>query len=281
MPIIGFLLLMFLASLGQPGVNWAAPPAGDKLEELRYRVSLGIFDDVARVHLRLTQEGPNRYRADFAGAAQGVWKLLSSLLPESYETEMLLEKGRFNPLVYREVFQDKGHHVRKEYRFDYSQELLELWRSEDQQELVKEWQVPLQKVPVQKQIYDPLSFLYNLRLGTFGPLIGGETLRVAVVPTPETREIVLHIGQESAQGRKVMLEVAGKGVESALAGPYFLFASPQRVPLQAWTKVPILGKLGGELLNPEEVTKLELPALSSPSLRGQPPLPGAPLDFGR
>ncbi len=276
MRIIGFLLLMFLASLGQPGVNWAAPPAGDKLEELRYRVSLGIFDDVARVHLRLTQEGPNRYRADFAGATQGVWKLLSSLLPESYETEMLLEEGRLKPLVYREVFTDQGHHVRKEYRFDYSQNLLELWRSEDQKELVKEWQVPLQK-----QIYDPLSLFYNLRLGTFGPLIGGETLRVPVVPTPEPREIVLHIGLEEAEGRKVMLEVAGKGVDSAVAGPYFLFASPKRVALQAWTRVPILGKLGGKLLNPEEVIKLELPTLSRPSLRGQAPPPGAPLEFGR
>jgi hypothetical protein len=276
MPIIGFLLLMFLASLGQPGVNWAAPPAGDNLEELRYRVSLGVFDDVARVHLSLGQDGPLRYRAEFAGAAQGVWSLLNRWLPERYQTEMVLEQGLLKPLVYREEFQDKGHHVRKEYRFDYSQELLELWRGEDQQELVKEWQVPLQK-----QVYDPLSLFYNLRLGTFGPLIAGETLRVAVVPTPETREIVLHIGPEAAEGRKVMLEVAGKGAESAVAGPYFLLASPQRVPLQAWTRVPILGKLGGQLLNPEEVIKLELPALSRPSLRGQPPLPGAPLEFGR
>lgn len=276
MLIIGFLLLMFLASLGQPGVSLAATTAGGNLEELRYRVSLGPWDNVARVHLVLKGLEPGRYRAEFSGAAQGVWSLLSRWLPERYQTEMVLEQGRLKPLVFREEFQAKGHHVRKEYRFDYSRGLIELWRGEDQQEPVKEWQVPLQK-----QVYDPLSLFYNLRLGTFGPLTAGETLRVAVVPTPETREIVLHIGPEAAEGRKVMLEVAGKGAESAVAGPYFLFASPQRVPLQAWTRVPILGKLGGQLLNPEEVIKVELPALSRPSLREQPPFPGAPLEFGR
>ena len=115
-----------------------------------------------------------------------MWSLLSRWLPERYETEMALEDGRFKPLVYREEFQSKGHHVRKEYRFDYSRRLLDVWRSQDHREPVKKWQVPLQN-----PVYDPLSLFYNLRRGAFGPLTAGDTLKVPMVPAPEPREMVL------------------------------------------------------------------------------------------
>ena len=146
-------------------------------------MSLGLWSDVARVHLRLSQDGPGRYRAEFSGAAQGMWSLLNRWLPERYEAEMIFEQGRLKPTVYREVFQSKGQRVRKEYRFDYTRAVLELWRGVDNREPEKEWQVALHG-----PVYDPLSLFYNLRLGTFGTFKGGETVRVATVPTPETRE---------------------------------------------------------------------------------------------
>lgn len=256
MPVIWFLILMFLTNLGQAGLSSAAARPGVNLEELNYRLSLGVFSDVARVHLRLTQEGPGRYRAEFAGAAQGAWSLLSRWLPERYETEMVMEDGRLKPLVYREEFQAKGHHVRKDYRFDYSRGVLEIWRGQDHQEPVKRGEVPLQG-----PVYDPLSLFYNLRLGAFGPLRAGETLRVAVVPTPEPRVMVIRIGPETAQGRKVMLELKTKGCEE-MDGPYHIFCTPQWVPQQAWTRVLAFGKLSGQLLNPGEIMAEGLPALS-------------------
>ena len=204
MPIIRFLLLLLLVNLGRPGSGLAAPGPGAELENLEYRVSLGVWSEVAQVHLRLTQVGPNRYRAEFSGAAEGMWRLLSRWLPEGYETDMVLEDGRLKPLVFREEFQAKGHHIRKEYRFDYSRKVLEVWRGVDGREPVKSWQVPLRK-----PVYDLLSLFYNLRLGAFGPLTGGQTLRVAVLPTPEPRELVLRIGPESEAGHKIMLEVNG------------------------------------------------------------------------
>jgi hypothetical protein len=256
MPVIWLLILIFWANLGQPGASAAAAASGGNLEELRYRVSLGVCQDVARVHLRLTQVGPDRYRAEFAGAAQGVWSLLSRWLPERYETEMVLEDGRLKPLVYREKFQAKGHSICKEFRFDYARGILEVWRGVDGQEPVKSWQVPL-KEPV----YDPLSLFYNLRLGAFGPLMAGQTLKVAVIPTPEPQEMIFRIGPETDQGRKVMLKVVSPQASQVESGPYYIFCTPQQVPQQAWTRVPLFGKLSGQLLNPGEIMQEGLPAL--------------------
>jgi hypothetical protein len=247
MRVIGLVLLMFLLNLGQPGLGGAAPEAGDTLETLRYRVSLGIWSEVAVVHLRLAQVGPNRYRAEFAGAAQGIWKLLSRWLPEGYETDMVLEDGRLKPLVYREVFEAKGHRIHKEYRFDYSRKVLEVWRGKDSQAPVKSWQVPLVE-----PLYDPLSLFYNLRLGAFGSFLGGQNLTVAVVPTPEPRKMVLRFGPEAKEGRKIMVELNSRKSEDK-AGPYVVFCTSEWVPQEAWTSVLIFGKLAGHLLNPEGI----------------------------
>jgi hypothetical protein len=247
MPIIRFLLLLLLVNLGHPGSGLAAPGPGAELENLEYRVSLGLWSEVAQVHLRLVQVGPNRYRAEFSGAAQGMWRLLSRWLPEGYETDLVLEDGRLKPLVFREEFQAKGHHIRKEYRFDYSRKVLEVWRGVDGREPVQSWQVPLRE-----PVYDLLSLFYNCRLGAFGPLTSGQTLRVAALPTPEPREIVLRIGPEASEGCKIMLEVTGpKSADEA--GPYFILCTPQWVPQEAWTSVAFFGKLAGQLLNPAEI----------------------------
>jgi hypothetical protein len=262
MRVIGLVLLMLLLNLGQAGLGRAAPEAGDTLETLRYRVSLGIWSEVAVVHLRLAQVGPNRYRAEFAGAAQGIWKLLSRWLPEGYETEMVLEDGRLKPLVYREVFEAKGHRIQKEYRFDYSRKVLEMWRGKDYQAPVKGWQVPLPE-----PVYDPLSLFYNLRLGAFGSCLSGQKLCVALVPTPAPRQMVMRFGPETTEGRKVVVELTGQKCEDE-AGPYFVFCTSEWVPQEAWTSVRIFGKLAGHLLNPEGIMPVGRLNLPPPAQKG-------------
>ena len=254
MQVICFLIMIFLAGLGHPGTSLAVTPGG-QLEELNYRIGLGIWSDVGRAHLRLTQEGPGRYRAEFTGKCQGFWQFLNHWLPERYQTEMTWQGGRFQPTVYREEFQDKGHRVHKEFRFDYSRSVLEIWSGDDNQPLAKKYRIPMKAA-----VYDPLSLFYNLRLGVFGPLTPGETLRVALVPAPQAREMVFHLGQDTPQGRKVMLEVKVEGVKYD-AGPYVIFCTPEGVPLQLWTRVLLFGKVSGELLNPGEVMPQGLPAL--------------------
>ncbi|RJR42610.1 MAG: DUF3108 domain-containing protein [Deltaproteobacteria bacterium] len=258
--IIGILILVAILGWGQAGASPAAARDQANLENLQYRLSLGFFEDVARVRLSLSRVGPDRYRARFSGAAQGAWQLLKKFLPESYESEMALEDGRLKPLLYREKFYKKGQAVSKEYRFDYNRKVLEVWRGVDGRELEKDSEVPLQE-----PVYDPLTLFYNLRLGAVAAA-PGQTLKVTLVPTPEPREMVLRVGPQTGEGCKTMIFVrSGQGSED---GPYFVFSGPQKVPLHAWVRVLAFGKLAGELLNPGEIMTEGLAASSQLSSSG-------------
>jgi hypothetical protein len=254
MPVRKFLCICILLHLALAPLTAAAGAAPDLREQLNYQVSLGPWDDVARVHLSLKELAPGRYLAEFTGAAQGMWKLLSRWLPERYQTEMVLREGRLWPLVYREEFISKGQRVRKEYRFDHENGHLTLWRQAGDGPQVKSWEVPLKG-----QVYDLLTLFYNVRLGVLGPTPGGSTLRVAVLPTPEPQELVFRIGSETGQGRKVMLNY--RQPDSGAVDHYFIFLNPERVPTLAWTRVTLFGKLSGRLLNAGEIRQNDLLAL--------------------
>lgn len=255
-------LIMVLILSRAPAPAAAAP---EFKESLDYQVSLGPWDDVARVHLILQELAPGRYRAEFTGAAQGLWRLLSRWLPERYTTEMVFRDGRLQPLVYREEFMNQGQHVLKEYRFDYEHGRLTLWRQADGGRKVKKWQVPL-KEPV----YDLLSLFYNARLGTLGPLPGGATVKVAFLPTPKPQELVFRFGEMTDQGRKVMLNY--RQPDTGTVDHYFIYLNPEQVPTLAWARVTFFGKLSGRLLNAGEIGKTGLPALLSAAVPGSPPV---------
>ncbi|MHB8068900.1 MAG: DUF3108 domain-containing protein [Desulfobaccales bacterium] len=257
------LLLCLAVVLGPTGEGWAAAGGPKALEDLEYQISLGVWQDMARVHLRLFQVKPGRYRAEVTGAAQGAWKLLKSWLPERYESEMALEAGHLKPLVFREVFEAQGQRISKEYRFDYTGEVLEAWRGVDGREPVKEWQIPLRE-----PVYDPFTLFYNVRLGAMGPLKPGQILRVAAIPNPEPREMVINLGEKTGQGWKVMLTVKAKGGADEY-GPYFLLLTSQKVPQTAWMRALGFAKLSGELLNPWVILKDGLPGAPQLSLQNE------------
>ena len=266
MPMRVLLLAVLLFQLAPGPFKVGAAAAPVILENLEYQISLGPWSDVARVHLVLKELEPGRYLAEFSGAAQGMWQLLSRWLPERYQTEMVLREGRLLPLVYREEFVSQGQHVLKEYRFDHEGGCVSLWRRADGGDPVKKWEVPL-KGPV----YDLLTLFYHVRLGAFGPLPGGATLRVMVLPTPAPQEMVFVIGPVTEMGRKVMLDY--RPPDSKTVDQYFIFLSPEQVPTLAWTRVTLFGKLAGRLLNPGEIKKeglLALPPAAAPGLEAQP-----------
>jgi len=255
--ILALIWAAFLL-LAYPGSGWAAPA----LEDLPYRISLGPWTEMARVNLTLRELGPGRYLAEFSDGAKGVWGLLSRWLPERYQTEMVFRDGRFQPLVYREKIRISGRRVVKEYRFDYEKGRLEYWRQTEDQKISKRWQVPL-KEPV----YDPLSLFYNIRAGAFGPLGAGDTLRVQTIPTPDPEAMVIQLGPETAQGRKVTLTIREKSGKER--GPYFIYAGPDWVPRTAWFRVLQFGKLTGHLLDSAEILKPDELRLPKPNNRQQ------------
>jgi len=256
------LLVVLLVQLAPGPLPLEAAPAPAIREDLEYQISLGPCDDVGRVHIILKELEPGRYLAEVSGAAQGVWQLTSRWLPERYQAEMVYRDGRLAPLLYREEFLNSGQKVMKEFRFDHEHGRLTLWRQVQGGEKVKKWEVPL-KAPV----YDPLTLFYNVRLGAFGPLPGGTTLRVMGLPTPDPREMVFMIGAVNDMGCKVMLDY--RRSESKTVNQYHLSLSPEQVPTLAWTRVPLFGKLSGRLVNPGEIRKEGLPGL--------PPSPTAAL----
>ena len=261
------LLLAVLWFQLAPGPFTVAAAAAPVIrEDLQYQVSLGPCSDVGLVHLVLKELEPGRYLAEVYGATKGLGQLSKRWLPERYQTEMIHREGRLVPLIYREAFISKGKRVLKEYRFDHERGQLSLWRQAEGGEKVKQWEVPL-KSPV----YDFLSLFYNVRLGVFGPLPGGSTLKVMVLSTLAPQEMVFAIGSVTEMGRKVMLE--RRRSESKAVNQYFFFLSPEQVPTLAWTQVPLFGKLTARLLNPGEIKKeglLALPPAAAPVPKAQP-----------
>lgn len=260
------MLVTFVLLLAPGPQPLAAAPAPPVREDLEYQISLGPWSDVARVHLILKELEPGRYLAEVSGAAQGMWQLTSRWLPERYQAEMVYRDGRLVPLLYREEFLNQGQKVMKEYRFDHEHGRLTLWRQVQGREKVKKWEVSL-KGPV----YDPLTLFYNVRLGVFGPLLGGATLRIKVLPTPEPREMVFTIGAVNHQVREVMMEC--RRSETKEVNQYYLSLSPEQVPTLAWTRVPLFGKLAGRLVNPGGIRReglLAQPPSPAGGLRAQP-----------
>jgi hypothetical protein len=260
--IVWLVLLCLAAPAGAAAAAAPAPASSPVLENLAYRVGLGPWEEVALVNLSLKELAPGRFLAEFSGAANGVWSLLQRWLPERYSTEMVLQNGRLQPVLYREEVRIKGSRWVREFRFDYAKGRLEYWRRIENGALVKIWQVPLKE-----PIYDPLSLFYNARLGVFGDLAGGETLKIETIPTPDPVEMIINLGPETGPTRKVMLSVKGKTGEEQ--GPFFIEVGPQWVPRTAWLRVLVFGKLSGRLLDPGGIMKLERLKLTQVRLGGQ------------
>ncbi|TSA13409.1 MAG: hypothetical protein D4R73_00910 [Deltaproteobacteria bacterium] len=86
------LFVVLLLQLAPGALPVAAAPAPVIRENLEYQVSLGPWSNVARIHVVLKELEPGHYLAEFSGATQGMWKLLSRWLPERYQTEMVHRK---------------------------------------------------------------------------------------------------------------------------------------------------------------------------------------------
>ncbi len=232
------------------------PPAGKVLEELQYRVDVWVWREALNAKMIFQEIAPGRYLAELTGSTQGFLSLVTGNWGGALSTEMKYSQGKLQPLVYREISQKRGKNKLMEYRFDYANNKVELWKSDKDNKLTKKWEGKLKGT-----MYDPLTFFYNRRLAG-KPLgsKGGETLKFQGIPYPEPDEIVLRVGDKSPQGRKIMLELDNRIFKGERSQVY-AYLDSEGVPTKAWTKVLAFGDINIELLpgskrlNKQEVTQ--------------------------
>jgi Protein of unknown function (DUF3108) len=235
----------------------ASPPSPAKvLEELHYQVDVWIWRDAVQAQVVFREMGPGRYQAEIDGQTQGLMSLLTGNWKGRLSSDMEYSQGRLQPLVYREISYKKGKKRVMEYRFNYAQKKVELWKQEGGGTMAKRWETNLTG-----PMYDPLTFFYNRRL-TGKPLgeKGGENLKFQGIPYPKPDDIVLRVGEKTSEGRKIMLEMGNrifKGERSVV----YAYLDAEGVPVKARTQIMKFGNVditllpGGKRLKKEEVTK--------------------------
>lgn len=217
--------------------------AGEVLEDLRYQVDVWILKDAIDTRITFKRLDTKRYKAEIKGQAQGLLGLISGQWRGNYSTEMVLSQGKFLPVVYREESQHRNKKHLNEYRFDYEKKVVELYKwDKGKKALTKRWQTELSG-----PMYDALTFYYNQRLVGMSFGKQGETLKFQGIPYPKPEDIVLRIGADSPEGRKIMVTLDNRIFENE-RNQVYAFLDKDGVPTEAWTNVLKFGRITGKLL---------------------------------
>lgn len=233
------------------------------LEELHYRVNVWVWREAVKAKVRFEELAPGRYRAKVTGKTQGFLSFMSGNWRGSLTTDMKYSQGKLLPLVYRE---ESRHGKRKhlsEYRFDYDQGKVELWKLHKDNSMKKRWETTFTE-----PMYDPLTMFYNRRL-TGKPLgKGGETVKYKGIPYPKPDRMVLRIGPLTPQGRKVMAEIENRIFKDERS-QLFAYLDTDGVPTKGWTRVLMFGNITMELLPGGKRIKREEMAAFRDQARGE------------
>jgi hypothetical protein len=171
-------------------------------------------------------------------------------------TDMETSQGELRPLVYREISYKRGKKRVMEYRFNYAQKKVELWKQEGSGPMTKHWETTLTG-----PMYDPLTFFYNRRLAG-KPLgaEGGANVKFQGIPYPKQDQITMRVGEKTSQGRKIMLEM-GNRINKDERSQVYAYIDADGVPTKAQTQIMKFGNVditllpGGKRLKKEEVAK--------------------------
>jgi hypothetical protein len=243
MNFIAVVTLGLVAALFPQWTEPSVPPPGEVLEDLRYQVDVWILRDAIDARVTFRRLEPQRYRAEVKGRAQGLLGLISGQWRGVYSTEMVYSEGKLLPAVYREESQHRSKKNLNEYRFDYEKKMVELFKwDNDKKVLTKRWETTLDA-----PMYDALSFYYNQRLNGMSFHKRGDTLRFQGIPYPKPEEIVLCIGPNTAEGRKIMVTLDNRIFENERNHVY-AFLDKDGVPTEAWTNVLRFGRITSKLL---------------------------------
>jgi hypothetical protein len=255
------VLAALVLALAAPAVSSAS---GKVLEQLTYQVDVWIWRDALKANMVFREVNPGRYRADLDGRTQGLLSVITGNWGGSLSSEMEYSQGKLQPLLYREISNKKGTRRVMEYRFNYAEKKVELWKQDKSGNLAKTWETALTG-----PMYDPLTFFYNRRL-TGAPLgeKPGENLKFQGIPYPKPEEMTLRVGEKTADGRKIMLEM-GNRIFKDERSQIYAYLDADGIPTKAWTQVLKFGNVdikllpGGKRLKKEELTGTPSPARQS------------------
>jgi len=221
------------------------------LEELNYQVDVWLWRHAVKGRVEFKELAPGRYRAEVRGTTQGFLAFISGNWNGRLSTEMQLTDGKLLPIIYREESQSRGQKKLSEYRFDYAQGKVELWKLKTDKTMEKRWETTFTE-----PMYDPLTFFYSRRL-TGKPIgKGGETLKFQGIPYPRPDEIVLRVGTATPEGRKVMLDLESRIFKDERTQLY-AFINNEGIPTKAWTRVLMFGNIDIKLLSKGKRLKKE------------------------
>jgi len=218
------------------------PAVSPKPEILHYIADMPLFKDAASATISLREVDKGKFEGVMEGQTNGLIAAFTSHRRDRYTTTMRLVQGKLQPLLYTEEVKMRGKRIYKEYRFDYSRQRLEMWRRSKDGDMVLKWETELTQ-----PIYDPISAFYNFRIGALGEFKAGNTLSVAGIPYPHPETMIIKMGPQEPNNRQATVTIRNRPSEDEIGEVHVRF-DDNLVPLSAWSRVALFGKITGRLV---------------------------------
>jgi Protein of unknown function (DUF3108) len=233
---VGLTVVMLAASVLP---TWAVAPLP---EVLHYTADMSLIKDVGSATVSLREVGKDKFEGVIEGQTNGLIAAFSAHRRDRYATTMQMVQGKLQPLLYIEESRVGKKHIYKEYRFDYCRRKLELWRRSKNGVMELKWETDLTQ-----PIYDPITALYNFRIGALGEVKAGNTLSVAGIPYPHPETMTIQLGSQEPNNRQATVILRGRPGEDQIGQINARF-DDNLVPLSAWTHVALFGRISGRLV---------------------------------
>jgi hypothetical protein len=202
-----FLLLAFSVPghVGAKEIRIIKPMQGLVGEDYLYTIDFLFFTRLAEGELRLSATDlPNVYRAELVGRTLGVASWLTGDRTQTYSSLMkLTPDGSLRSIEHVATITKrkwgKWQNRVRYYRYDYEQgKIFDKKSKEGEFRLEKEYDIPAGQQPV-----DMLTAFYNLRAGTYGPLVRGARFLISTYAKgkfPKLEINVLTLEQQAEHG---------------------------------------------------------------------------------
>ena len=176
------------------------PSAADMFagETLYYTIDFWLLRGSATGELCFTKT-PNGYRALFEAETRGVLRLVAGHRKEIMESVMEYDQTgkRLRPRLFRETFLQNKMEYKREITFDYEKGSFTCIRTYPQgKPRVTQGALP------ENDFEDLLTLFYNVRMGCYGPLPQGGTLKVPVIMKEQPSFITLDFPAQGTKDRK-------------------------------------------------------------------------------